>query len=170
MYRGSHHPGTTGKHPVSESGLTPGLTTLRLREVLDERAVATRLIWDENLLLGTLDADENFKYDVLALIGAERDHIHIQCVAEKFKIPGIELQDALIFGNKWNSEKLFPTVYVDPIHNTFMTKYSVLLDKTNTTDFIREQVVDRGLGTSWGFFVEAGSVFTDDHNIIERSN
>ena len=155
---------------ISGSGSAPGLTALRIRELLDEREIANRLILKENLLLGTLDADEYFKYDVLAFIAAERDAVHISCIADRFKIPGVKLQDALIFCNKWNSEKLFPTAYVDAIHNTFMTKYSVLLDKTNTTDFIREQVVDRGLGTSWGFFVEAGNVFTDDHNIIESSN
>lgn len=154
--------------PISESGLTPRFTVLRIREVLDEREIANRLILKENLLLGTLDANEHFKYDVLAFIAAERDTVHISCISDQFKIPGIKLQDALLFCNKWNNEKMFPTVFVDPIHDTFRTKYTVLLDKMNTSDFLREQVVDRGLGTSWGFFMEAGRNFADDCGIIER--
>lgn len=152
---------------ISESGSAPGLTALRIRELLDEREIANRLILKENLLLGTLDADEYFKYDVLAFIAAERDAVHISCIADRFKIPGVKLQDALLFCNRWNNEKMFPTVFVDPSHTAFRTKYTVLLDKMNTTDFLREQVVDRGLGTSRGFFMEAGRNFADDCGIIE---
>ena len=159
------------KQPMRGSTLGPGLTALRLREVLDEKSFATRSIPGENLLSGTLHADEDFNYDVHVFMEIRKDLISICCIAEDFVIPGIRLMDALLFCNKWNNERIFPSVSVDSFRNTLVTHYNVLLDKTNTTDFLREQVAERGLGISWSLFVEAGKRFPElmpatEHEIV----
>ena len=145
--------------------VTREINTLRLREIMDERSFAHRMIREENAILGTIDADENFKYDITVLVASEDERIHIRCIAEEFKIPNIKLTDALLFCNKWNSEKIFPTAFVDPITNTFVTKYDVLLDEKNTKTFLTRQVLDRGIGTSWQFFIEAGKDLLTTNNI-----
>ena len=142
-------------------GRNPALIKLRLHEILDENAVENHLVSEEKLLLATLKADADFKYDLYALFVPETDRIIISCITKEFKIPDKKLTDALLFCNKWNQEKLFPSVFLDPVHNTFTTHYCALLDKENSMYFFREQVVDRGLGISRLFFIKAGEIFIE---------
>lgn len=138
----------------------PDLSCLLLGKIMEEENFAHQLIPEDRVLLGCLEADQDFGYDVAAIISTRPDLIQIQCLARDLVIPNLRLTEALRFCNKWNAEKIFPKVYIDPAGKIFIAEYNAPLDHRQTSGFLKYQVLRRGLGTSWAFFVEAGRLFT----------
>ncbi len=153
----------TGKTEAAQDAV---VVRNRLRMIMDDLKFANRLIREDNVLLGALDADENFQYDVTAIITSEDQCVQIHCIAGDFRIPEIRLTEALLFCNKWNNEKVYPAVCIDPHRNTFIAKYNAPLDHNNSREFFQDQVLGNGLGSCWHFFIEAGKTFITQPNHI----
>lgn len=130
------------------------INTLRVRESLDLLEFRHRFDKENHYFVGELDADEDFPENITVLILPEPNRITTKCFVPNSEIENVKLKDALLFCNRWNSEKLYPKAFIEPSYNLIIAESTMMVDDTSPDEFIREAVLHNTLSAAWQFFVE----------------
>jgi hypothetical protein len=86
------------------------LTQKRMRDILDRKQVTHTIDSDGDIVI-PLNADQNCPYGVVCFISLTPEGILTLRGHPDHKIPESRFAEAILFCNRWNLEKRWPTAY-----------------------------------------------------------
>ena len=135
------------------------LTKRDLGDILQEK-FAVKKDGDGDYV-AVLDADKDFRYDVIVVFiqYENSDKLQSQAFSPKFKIPADRAADALLFCNKWNKEKSYGQVWFNQEQGMFQVNMTLPDSSELPREYIKEKVVPLMMAIAWQFFKQAGQEF-----------
>jgi hypothetical protein len=135
------------------------LTKRDLGDILQEKFAVKKD--DDGDYVAWLDADKDFRYDVIvAFIQYESsDKLQSQAFSPDFKIPADRAADALLFCNKWNKENSYGQAWFNQDNGMFQVNMTIPDSSELPREYIKERAVPLMMAISWQFFKGAGQEF-----------
>lgn len=130
------------------------LTKSRLRDLIN-----TPTQNHNGTIVAKLDADDDYRYDVLLTFNLDEEtgKLQINGYSPKLKATGNRVSDALLFCNNYNKNKAFLSVYYDMDDQDFNASWTMLTEGASD-EYIQQNIKIIAV-CIWQFFVKAGEEF-----------
>lgn len=123
-----------------------------IRKLCDKVGLSTRVSEDGKCVLCILEADENFRHDVVMVLSPQNGGKRFDISGYGgVKVPKEKLAEALMRINKHHNDSICPKTCIDKDMD-IVAQYSIWVEHDVSEEFLIEDFITSVISATWGFF------------------